>query len=173
MRSRGTNAVIALGMLVGAAFVAAGCGGGSTGGSGGSGGGEKLTEVVIASDLPLTGSARAQTESMVQAIEMAIAETNAARTERHDQYLQAFYAEATAPRRGGGYGIGLPGRAWALMRPVWVSDAATDEGFTRADAAAEAGIRKQDRILKIGQKVREMNEAVAALILGVPSEEAF
>lgn len=40
-----------------------------------------------------------------------------------------------------GYGIGLPGRAWALMRPVWVSDAATDEGFTRADAAAEAGIR--------------------------------
>ena|SRR5215213_8072654 len=33
--------------------------------------------------------------------------------------------------------------------------------------------RKTDRILKIGQKVREMNEAVAALILGTPGEEAF
>lgn len=36
----------------------------------------KLTKVVIASDLPLTGSARAQTESMVQAIEMRIAEND-------------------------------------------------------------------------------------------------
>ena len=38
---------------------------------------------------------------------------------------------------------------------------------------AKAEGRKTDRILKIGQKVREMNEAVAALILGAPSEEAF
>jgi branched-chain amino acid transport system substrate-binding protein len=64
-------------ILVAALLVAAGCGGGGAGGgSGGSGGGEPLTKVVIASDLPLTGSARAQTESMVQAIEMAIADTN-------------------------------------------------------------------------------------------------
>lgn len=58
-----------------ATFVA-GCGGGSTAASGAEGGGDPLKEVIIASDLPLTGSARAQTESMVQAIEMAIAETN-------------------------------------------------------------------------------------------------
>src|SRR5262245_31939134 len=38
---------------------------------------------------------------------------------------------------------------------------------------AKAEGRKTDRILKIGQKVREMNEAVAALILGAPSEEVF
>jgi len=38
---------------------------------------------------------------------------------------------------------------------------------------AKAEGRKPDRILKIGQKVREMNEAVAALILGTPGEEAF
>jgi len=38
---------------------------------------------------------------------------------------------------------------------------------------AKAEGRKTDRILKIGQKVREMNEAVAALILGTPGEEAF
>ncbi len=38
---------------------------------------------------------------------------------------------------------------------------------------AKAEGRKTDRILKIGQKVREMNEAVAALILGTQSEEVF
>src|SRR6266540_4130046 len=38
---------------------------------------------------------------------------------------------------------------------------------------AKAEGRKTDRILKTGQKVREMNEAVAALILGAPGEEAF
>jgi branched-chain amino acid transport system substrate-binding protein len=57
-------------------MVAAGCGG-ATGGSGGSGGsGKALKEVIVASDLPLTGSSRAQTESMVQAEQMAIDETN-------------------------------------------------------------------------------------------------
>ncbi|MCW2920407.1 MAG: Extracellular ligand-binding receptor [Thermoleophilia bacterium] len=62
-------------VLAAAAFVA-GCGGSTGAASGASGGGDPLKEVIIASDLPLTGSARAQTESMVQAIEMAIAETN-------------------------------------------------------------------------------------------------
>ena len=38
---------------------------------------------------------------------------------------------------------------------------------------AKAEGRKTDRILKIGQRVREMNEAVAALILGALGEEAF
>ncbi|MBC7460349.1 MAG: branched-chain amino acid ABC transporter substrate-binding protein [Thermoleophilia bacterium] len=51
----------------------AGCGAAS-GGAGGRG--TPLTEVVIASDLPLTGSSRAQTESMVQAIEMLLKERN-------------------------------------------------------------------------------------------------
>lgn len=64
-------------LLTAAALVAVGCGGGGSGsGSGGSGGGKPLTKVVIASDLPLTGSARAQTETMVQAIQMAVDEVN-------------------------------------------------------------------------------------------------
>jgi len=53
----------------------------------------------------------------------------------------------------------------------------TSSGDPQAAApAARSGQsegRKTDRILKIGQKVREMNEAVAALILGTPGEEAF
>lgn len=59
-------------VLLAAAMVAAGCGGGS-GGSGGAG--KPLKKIVVASDFPLTGSARAQTESMVKAIKMRIAET--------------------------------------------------------------------------------------------------
>ena len=38
---------------------------------------------------------------------------------------------------------------------------------------ARAEGRKTDRIMKIGQRVREMNEAVATLILGMPNEEVF
>ncbi|MCW2972616.1 MAG: ABC-type branched-chain amino acid transport system periplasmic component, partial [Thermoleophilia bacterium] len=69
------RAVTVTAALMLAALVAAGCGG-AGGASGGSGGGKPLTEVVIASDFPLTGSSRAQTESMVQAIEMLLKEHN-------------------------------------------------------------------------------------------------
>jgi branched-chain amino acid transport system substrate-binding protein len=73
---RGATRIFLIGStLVVAALVAAGCGGGA-GTASGKDSGKALNEVIIASDLPLTGSARAQTESMVQAIEMAIAETN-------------------------------------------------------------------------------------------------
>ncbi|MCW2960493.1 MAG: Extracellular ligand-binding receptor [Thermoleophilia bacterium] len=58
-------------LLIIAAAIAAGCGGSATGAEG-----KALTDVIVASDLPLTGSARAQTESMVQAIEMRLAENN-------------------------------------------------------------------------------------------------
>lgn len=68
--------------LVAASVLLAACGGagsgtsGGSGSSGGSGGGEKLSKVRIVSDLPLTGGARAQTESMVQAIKMQLEEHN-------------------------------------------------------------------------------------------------
>lgn len=74
MRTRLATSLCTVATLVVAGFVAAGCGGGA--GTADAAGGEPLTKVVIASDLPLTGSARAQTESMVQAIEMAIADVN-------------------------------------------------------------------------------------------------
>jgi branched-chain amino acid transport system substrate-binding protein len=55
-----------------AALIAAGCGSATPGGASS----KPLTSVVIASDFPLTGSSRAQTESMVRAIEMRLAENN-------------------------------------------------------------------------------------------------
>ena len=64
--------VVAL-LISAATITLMGCGGG---GGGAGGGGKKLDKVVIASDLPLTGSSRAQTDSMVKAIEMRLAEAN-------------------------------------------------------------------------------------------------
>ncbi|MCW2955182.1 MAG: Extracellular ligand-binding receptor [Thermoleophilia bacterium] len=58
-------------LLLAASLLAAGCGGAAAGANG-----KPMTEVIVASDLPLTGSARAQTESMVKAIEMRLAENN-------------------------------------------------------------------------------------------------
>lgn len=66
--------VVACLTLIACAGVLASCGGGSS--SGGSDAGKPMKRVIIASDLPLTGSSRTQTESMVKAIEMRIAENN-------------------------------------------------------------------------------------------------
>lgn len=75
MKRRGTHILVRTVAAITVSLVVVGCGGAAAGAGGGSSD-KPLTKVVIASDLPLTGSARAQTESMVQAIEMAIAETN-------------------------------------------------------------------------------------------------
>ena len=37
-------------------------------------------------------------------------------------------------------GVGLPGRVWERGQPIWIVDAATDENFPRAKAAARAGL---------------------------------
>src|SRR3712207_4860348 len=67
---RGVNIVV---LAVVSALLFIGCGGGGDqGGSGGGGGGGQTVKIV--SDLPLQGSNRAQTTTMVNAIEMAIEE---------------------------------------------------------------------------------------------------
>ena len=54
------------------ALLIVGCGGGAGGGSGEGGGGDSAQAVKIVSDLPLQGANRAQTTTMVNAIELAI-----------------------------------------------------------------------------------------------------
>jgi PAS domain S-box-containing protein len=38
-------------------------------------------------------------------------------------------------------GVGLPGRAWELGRPVWLADVTHEENFPRVDAARRTGLR--------------------------------
>ncbi|MCW2950699.1 MAG: Extracellular ligand-binding receptor [Thermoleophilia bacterium] len=66
--------LVAVAIVAFAAFTT-GCGSSTSGGSS-PGDGKPLTDVVLASDFPLTGSSRDQTESMVQAIKMLLAEHN-------------------------------------------------------------------------------------------------
>jgi branched-chain amino acid transport system substrate-binding protein len=73
-RFRRAGALAALG--VAAALVAAGCGGGGDSGGSGGGGGDSGPTAKIVSDLPLQGANRAQTTTMVNAIELAIEERN-------------------------------------------------------------------------------------------------
>jgi branched-chain amino acid transport system substrate-binding protein len=73
-RFRRAGALAALG--VAAALVAAGCGGGGESGGSGGGGGDSGPTAKIVSDLPLQGANRAQTTTMVNAIELAIEERN-------------------------------------------------------------------------------------------------
>lgn len=61
-------------LVAACAAVIAACGASSGGGGGGAGGGKPLKKVKIVSDLPLQGSSRAQTESMVKAIKMKLEE---------------------------------------------------------------------------------------------------
>lgn len=81
-RRASARGAMCAGLLVLAVALAA-CGGKTEAGadSGGSSGGaaadgKKLDKVKIVSDLPLTGSSRAQTESMVKAIKMKLEESN-------------------------------------------------------------------------------------------------
>ena len=68
-KARRVTTLVMAGLL--AALLMVGCGGASGGGGGDSGGGES---VKIVSDLPLQGANRAQTTTMVNAIELAIQE---------------------------------------------------------------------------------------------------
>ena len=53
---------------------------------------------------------------------------------------------------------GLLGRTWTTRRPVWIADVAADATFSRADAAAKAGMRAA-----VGIPVLAVNEVVAIL----------
>jgi|GEM_PF-633027 len=39
------------------------------------------------------------------------------------------------------FGVGLPGRAWSIKKPVWVQDVTLDPNYLRAPIAGEAGLK--------------------------------
>jgi signal transduction histidine kinase/DNA-binding response OmpR family regulator/HPt (histidine-containing phosphotransfer) domain-containing protein len=58
----------------------------------------------------------------------------------HDAEELGFFADATRASRLG-FGLGLPGRAWASGKVAWVADVMADENFPRLGVAKRAGIR--------------------------------
>src|SRR3989339_1865072 len=57
------------------------------------------------------------------------------------------------------YGVGLPGRAWSIKKPVWVQDVTIDSNYLRAAIAKEAGLKAG-----VAFPVFSDNEIVAVLV---------
>lgn len=68
------------------------------------------------------------------------------------EHYGAVSRELTFPR-----GVGLPGRAWADVKPVWISDVTRDGNFSRAELAEQVGfhtaaafpVRLTDRVYAV------------------------
>jgi len=83
--------------------------------------------------------------------------------------FEAVSCDATFPS-----GIGLPGRVWATLKPVWIPDVTTDENFPRGPVAAAEGLHAGLAFPIYGEKflgiieffsdeIREPDEAMLAM----------
>jgi two-component system, sensor histidine kinase and response regulator len=79
-------------------------------------------------------------------------------------------------------GVGLPGRVWANLTPVWIPDVAQDSNFPRASAASGAGLHAALGFPLVGRaetigvmeffsrEIREPDEPLLAMLTTVGSQ---
>ena len=58
----------------------------------------------------------------------------------HGQEIEAAGFLGASRRKRFRRGEGIPGTAWELNQPAWVADVTSDEGYTRAQVARDAGL---------------------------------
>jgi signal transduction histidine kinase len=82
--------------------------------------------------------------------------------------------EAVSSERTFTRGIGVPGRVWSTLKPVWIPDVTQDENFPRAPVAAAEGLHAALAFPILGEKflgimeffsdeIREPDEAMLAM----------
>lgn len=80
------------------------------------------------------------------------------------------------------HGVGLPGRVWARLRPLWIPDVSADDNFTRAGVAAAENlhaafafpIMSGEKFLGVmeffSQEIREPDSPLLATFSGIGSQ---
>jgi len=79
-------------------------------------------------------------------------------------------------------GIGLPGRVWTSLKPVWIPDVTKDDNFPRAPFAVAAGLHAAfafpilsgEKLIGVmeffSHEIREPNDALLAMVGGIGSQ---
>jgi len=79
-------------------------------------------------------------------------------------------------------GIGLPGRVWTSLKPVWIPDVTKDDNFPRAPLAVSAGLHgafafpilSGEKLIGVmeffSHEIREPNDALLAMVGGIGSQ---
>ena len=100
----------------------------------------------------------------------------------HGPEVEAAGFLGASRRKRFGRGEGLPGRAWERNEPAWVADVTSDEGYTRAQVAREAGLYAalafpvlgEQRILGVAEfyarEIKEPHPELLRLLRGFGSQ---
>jgi signal transduction histidine kinase/integral membrane sensor domain MASE1/CheY-like chemotaxis protein len=94
----------------------------------------------------------------------------------HAPFARVERFEAVSLQRAFASGVGLPGRVWTSMKPVWIPDVTRDENFPRAPDAVSAGLHSAfafpimfgDRFLGVmeffSHEIRKPDDALLATL---------
>jgi signal transduction histidine kinase/integral membrane sensor domain MASE1/CheY-like chemotaxis protein len=100
----------------------------------------------------------------------------------HAPFARVEKFEAVSLERTFALGVGLPGRVWTSLKPVWIPDVTSDENFPRAPYAVSAGLHSAfafpmmfgDRFLGVmeffSHEIRKPDDALLATLGSIGSQ---